>query len=184
MGTRNITQELAAAHTDDAPPIDATNPVLAGDHHDDDGTVLDSLVQEQSEAPARTELPRETPTQRVVPTVPAPTRMFTTTLTTPMGGYGAPVMLMPADPWRKHLYITFNTDNNTKDQFLIGDSPSNVQNIATSFLNFCQSGALGSIFTIDDYTGAIWVAFTSSDGRPVTNRALTISAMAISGAAS
>jgi len=129
-------------------PLDgSTRPTLAGDWQDDDGQVLDDLVQPQAN-------PLPVPPQEMV--TPAterpkrPGRIISGTLwVDPTWG---PTQILPADANRKNLIIQ-NGSTEAADAIRVADDSGK-----------CQVGsAAGLVFpanplTLPDYTGPIYVS--------------------------
>lgn len=142
------------------PATEATepgSPVIAGDHADDDGVVLDSLFQTAPEPP-RPAAPPLGPGPAPVPPR-TPTRLLTGGMTvTP--GHGA-VLILPADPLRKCLTLSVLPPGS-------GDAAPALRIAEDSGRVMTDNGSL--LLTqarhwdgVAHYTGAVWVACSGSN---------------------
>ncbi len=134
-----------------------TAPMLfAGNPEDDDGIVIDSLVQEMDTTPAPDQMPVESGQ-----TVPVSERPKTTTLM--YSGYTLlpntfdPVQILTADPNRKALIIRA-TSSTVTDSIRIADDPGKMME-PTGALNG-MSGRLpvGNDENFTGHTGPVWVS--------------------------
>ena len=143
-------------------------PTIAGDHADDDGPVLDSLVEQSAEPPA----PKPT---TAPPAAPAPTpdkprtpsRLLTGSMTI-NGTHGA-VLLLPADPDRRNLTISVVTATPELNRVRIAEDSGRVMTDGASLVlpnGRAWDSAAG-------YTGAVWAAVPDAGTAFVTWAAVT-----------
>lgn len=130
-------------------PLQANTPrpTLAGDWHDDDGQVIDDLVQPQANP-----LPPPA-TDKTVPVTERPARVGRL-----IGGTGTwdpqwqPFLALPADPRRKSVTIQNNSTTATDGVRIADDSGK------------CQSGTGAGVvypanpLTLLGYTGPVWIS--------------------------
>jgi hypothetical protein len=148
----------------DYPPY--PEPLHTGNVHDDDATVMDKLLQENTEPglPYPTAAHEPTP-----PAVKKITRLITGTMRL-LGGGGAnavPRKLLNADPNRMHLLIYANgVDTATKYlpiQFASDDAAFGVS-AATTFQ--VSAGQLTDGFRLPCHTGELWVYYPGTANPP------------------
>jgi hypothetical protein len=134
------------------------HPIIAGNLTDDDGQVINSLVEDMAEPPAAKLLPVAT----TVPPVPVKPVMRLLTLTWNVLPGWPPSLLLPADPDRTALRIDVNSATAT-DVIRIADDAGKVQSVGGSALIY--SGK--DIPFNSAYTGPVWVYAPDAVG-PVT----------------
>jgi hypothetical protein len=128
-------------------------PVIAGNVTDDDAAYVDDLVQEDPAPPTFAELPLEARHESSLPNVPlnAPDKIMAR-----YGNYTGPqdpMLVLPPDPFRKHLIITGDIATNL---FFAGTK----QDLDSSAYNFAYRvfpGSWALPVAIPNYTGALWV---------------------------
>lgn len=100
---------------------EGTEPVLAGDWKDDDGIVLDSLLQENTDASTNAQAPADKSFTPVKPVPDVPTRI-TGTKTRVVAG-AAPQQVLWHDPNRIHFGIRINSLGGASDVVRWSDDP-------------------------------------------------------------
>ena len=145
-------------------------PTIAGDHADDDGPVLDSLVEQSAEPPA----PKPT---TAPPAAPAPTpdrprtpsRLLTGSMTI-NDSHGA-VLLLPADPDRKNLTLSVMSAGTAPEAngVRIAEDSGRVMTDGASLV--LPNGRTWD--SVTGYTGAVWAAVTGTGALFVTWAAVT-----------
>jgi hypothetical protein len=133
-------------------------PVLAGDHTDDDGIVLDSLVDPRAEPPTPSDMPGS---PKVELSEPKPlTRLLTGSIKL-LASWDA-VQLLPADPLRLSLQMWAASDTAT-DYARFSDDAGKIQVKSSSAMLW--SGQLLQLPL--PHTGPVWVSCPDATG-PVT----------------
>lgn len=150
-------------------------PTIAGDHADDDGPVLDSLVEQSAEPPAPK--PATAPPVAPAPTPDrprTPSRLLTGSMTI-NDSHGA-VLLLPADPDRKNLSLSVMSAG-TPDAPVTPEA--NGVRIAEDSGRVMTDGASLVLpngrnwDSVPGYTGAVWAAVTGVGTLFVTWAAVT-----------
>lgn len=143
-------------------------PTIAGDHADDDGPVLDSLVEQSAEPPAPK--PATAPPAAPAPTPDrprTPSRLLTGSMTI-NDSHGA-VLLLPADPDRKNLTIAVMPAGTEANGVRIAEDSGRVMTDGASLV--LPSGRTWD--SVPGYTGAVWAAVTGTGALFVTWAAVT-----------
>lgn len=140
-------------NTDTDVPTEPVTPVLAGDHHDDDGQVFDSLVEPSAEPPALDELPLVKNDSKSRPRATTRLANGTVQLRADMG----PVMLVPPDPDRINLHLALSNPDGHSFRFGT-DAPS----VASRMGAFTTTHD-GLLSAFEDHTGALWVLNASPE---------------------
>lgn len=148
-------------------------PVLAGDKHDDDGQVLDDLLQQEAAPPSPDELPMQQNQGRTEP------RRTTRTLTRGMtlrNTFGAQ-MIFPADPDRQSLRINVMFPGgvaaaNRASVVRFSDDAGKLETDDASFL----IPATGDVSV--EHTGPVWLRVPNHDDG-VTEQSLYVSCIAV-----
>jgi hypothetical protein len=133
-------------------------PTLAGDPTDDDGQVLDSLVEPSAEPPTPSELPGSPKVELSEPK--SLTRLLTGSQKL-LASWDA-VLLLPADPLRLSLQMWAASDTAT-DYARFSDDAGKIQVKSSSALLW--SGQLLQLPL--SHTGPVWVSCPDATG-PVT----------------
>jgi hypothetical protein len=123
-------------------------PTLAGDPHDPDARVLDSLVEQHAAPPTAAEDPTGPPTPLVKPL--RTTRLLTGAIK-PLAAWG-PILALPADDSRTVLELVMYSATAT-DVLYVADDPGKLQ---------ANGGALVMVpnvrVSLPGHTGPVWVA--------------------------
>lgn len=148
-------------------PVDVSDrlgPTLAGDPHDHDAEIINSLDQDKAEPPKPADLPRE-PAEPLAERK-AIQRLITGSLN--LDPTWAAQLLLPADASRTHLRLTISSPV-AADVVLLADdagklsSPGSAGQIVASSLRAVEL----------PYTGPLWAAC------PTTAQPVTVSWMAV-----
>ncbi len=144
--------------------------ILAGDHTDDDGTLLGEWGQENPWPPTPDELPTS-----VAPTVETPVRthnrLTARTLTVRVSQNA--VMILQPDVTRVKLYLQFIAPTNPAAYVRIADDNAKVQ-MDIGSAEFV-SGAY--VLSLSDFTGALYAMVPAGDG--AQDYGMTISMLAV-----
>lgn len=145
-------------------------PVLAGDAHDDDGQVLDSIVQ-PANPPTIEQLPVatiDTPKR-----TPRPLTRTITSTQTVLPSFG-PVQVLPADADRESLSITVRTPEGVTTTYArLADDSSKVGSDMGAFVLIPNQNNVG---VLAGHTGPVWVAAVDTGA---ADAAVTVSVVAV-----
>jgi hypothetical protein len=128
--------------------------LFVGDAHDDDGRVIDSLVQEV-DAPATPVVERIAPMPLIEPkrTTRILSGSFNFSFTLANAGGYAPVQILPADANRQDMTIKAYSSATTLTDFMyIADENGK---LGTSSAGRLRPGSAD--FDVTEHTGAVWV---------------------------
>lgn len=158
-----------------------TRPNLAGNPHDDDGRVFDSLFEANPDPTMKevaAALPYEKPAHIDEPK--RGTRLITGTMAI-NGDQSAPMLLLPADPKRKHVVISLSqrTPGNRGHVYFAGSAdalsgltvsvydPQDAQTVYQypNAMGYLDNYAASEI-RFDDYTGPLYVRTVHNPAQP------------------
>lgn len=165
-----LTDSVVPDYTAESPADDGKPRKLAGDWSDDDATAVDEILDPYSPEPIEYDgVPPETNK------VPATNRLNGAAIYVPVtSGVYRSVMVLPADPTRKHLYITasgvepfmlcvgdepFALTVPSSGGAIVSDTPSKYQGLAS----FYNPGGGAVTYTIDDYTGPVHIGICGEE---------------------
>ena len=145
-------------------------PTIAGDHADDDGPALDSLVEQSAEPPA----PEPATAPPAAPAPPpdrprTPSRLLTGSMT--INDLHGAVLLLPADPDRKNLTVSVMSAGTPPEAngVRIAEDSGRVMTDGASLV--LPNGRNWD--SVPGYTGAVWAAVTGTGALLVTWAAVT-----------
>ena len=138
-------------NNDDLSAVETAPPKLAGDWLDDDGTVMDDLLRNQSDPPTPADLPVSVGD---LPTVKPPVvnRLVCRNYSIPKVAGAPPVMLLASDPNRTSLVLKGLSSSG--DLFVISSDANDLTGAAVNAF-VCDDF---SNVVLDSYTGALWIA--------------------------
>lgn len=149
-------------NTTDFPPFGA--PVIAGDPHDDDAQVMESMLVEV-DAPA--ERPADSPAIQHKTAPKRVAQLLSGFQVIDLNNLNSPQCIMPADPDRKDFSVEVFGSVAT-DSIRIADSPNKLHYPAIGGTSGQSRRLLvGKIWHPTDYTGAVWIIGTDITA-PVT----------------